>query len=75
MSERSVNPKSIGLKSKAKILKKFRRVFQVPLEDENDLIEWLQSVGVKTRKRKPESVALSLWSKAGIMYNNLLQTE
>jgi len=75
MSERSVNPKSIGLKSKAKILKKFRRVFQVPLEDEKDLIDWLQSVGVKTRKRKPESVALSLWSKAGIMYNNLLQDE
>jgi len=75
MSERSVNPKSIGLKSKEKILKKFRRVFQVPLEDEKDLVEWLQSVGVKTRKRKPKSVALALWSKAGIMYNNLLQTE
>lgn len=75
MSERSVNPKSIGLKSKDKILKKFRRVFQVPLEDEKDLVEWLQSIGVKTRKRKPKSVALALWSKAGIMYNNLLQTE
>ena len=60
MSERSVNPKSIGLKSKEKILKKFRRVFQVPLEDEKDLVEWLQSVGVKTRKRKPKKRSISV---------------
>ena len=75
MSERSVNPKSIGLKSKEKILKKFRRVFQVPLEDEKDLIEYLQSIGVKTRKRKPKSVAIALWGKAGKIYNQLLQDE
>ena len=75
MSERSVNPKSIGLKSKEKILKKFRRVFQVPLENETDLVEYLQSIGVKTRKRKPKSVAIALWGKAGKIYNQILQDE
>lgn len=75
MSERNVNPKSLGIKSKEKILKKFRRVFQVPLENENDLVEYLQSIGVKTRKRKPKNVAIALWSKAGIIYNQILQDE
>ena len=50
-------------------------MFQVPLEDEKDLIEYLQSIGVKTRKRKPKSVAIALWGKAGKIYNQLLQDE
>ena len=63
MAERSINPKSLGKKSKDKILKKFSRTFQIPLENEADLIEWLRSTGVKTRKRKPENISKSMWSK------------
>jgi hypothetical protein len=75
MSERLIDPKNIGSKSKSKILKKFRRVFNVPLVKEIDLIEYLQSIGVKTRKRKPKNVVIALWSKAGLIYNQLLDDE
>ena len=72
---RTINPKSLGVKSKDKIIKKFRSVFDVPIKDEVDLIELLQSMGVKTRKRKKESVAKALWVKAGIIYNEILDNE
>ena len=75
MSERSINPKSLGIKSKDKILKKFSKTFQIPLSNEADLIEYLQSIGVKTRKRKPKNVAIALWTKAGVIYNEILQEE
>ena len=75
MAERSINPKSLGKRSKDKILKKFSRTFQIPLENEADLIEWLRSTGVKTRKRKPENVAKSMWAKAGVIYNDLIDEE
>ena len=75
MVERSVNPNRLGKKSKDVIFKKFRRVLQVPLETEQDLFEYLQSVGIKTKKKKPDTIAKALWKKAGNIYNNLLQGE
>ena len=52
MAERSINPKSLGKRSKDKILKKFSRTFQIPLENEADLIEWLRSTGVKAQANR-----------------------
>ena len=72
---RTINPKSLGVKSKEKIIKKFISVFDVPIKDEDDLMEYLKSVGVKTRKRKKESVVKSLWTKAGIIYNEIIDNE
>ena len=72
---RSVNPKSLGIKSKIKILKKFSRTFQIPLETDADLVIWLRSTGVKTRKRKPEKIIDDMWLKAGVIYNDLVDDE
>ncbi len=76
MSERRlVNPLRLGKKSREAILRKFRSTFQVPFETENDVFEYLRSVGVKTRFKKADKVADDLWKKAGNLYNEILLEE
>lgn len=73
--DRLLNVKNIGEKSKQAIISKFNSVLQVPIENETDLFEYLQSVGVKTKYKKPEKVAKSLWKKAGVVYNEIVQNQ
>lgn len=73
--QRLVNPIRLGKKSREAILRKFRSTFQVPFETENDVFEYLHSVGVKTRFKKPNRVADDLWKKAGNLYNEIVLEE
>ena len=43
--------------------------------NQNDLFEYLKSVGVKTKYKRPEKIAKNFWEKAGIIYNDILQDE
>ena len=72
---RSINPKSLGIKSKFAILQKFNLKYDLPLEDERDLVEWAKSIGIKSKFRRFDKVAIDVWEKSAIHYNNLLQED